>query len=449
LFERTFDEYGPDNWVAVPNVDDFEVASDIESDDKAEAIVKGKKWGNFFQKSDNYPRWNSEYEKLNDIKTSFPWDPYDTVDKDNYNRVIRSSGDAETGRSESFRRFLENDYIDMQRDRGDIINLEEIDNNLLVHMERSLVQTRGQERLKTTEGENAFIGSGNIFSVEPEEMFSTDLGFGGLQFNKSQIKCEDGYFWADDNAKAIYHLSASGGIKELTSGQFGLKKFFDSIMQNRPGNENVRFGYDSINRRVMVTFIDAFETLSYYPRGGFWGSRHSFQPDRYVDSLDDLITFKTGSLYIHDDSTETIYGSDRVFRIEFAVPHGINHKVNSAWFNADEIDRTGTIDEVTNEIPFEWIRIKNDTQNTDRIDLTPYDNGNPTDITSRGNCRRVQGVWRINHLRVTDNDIQGLPSWAKEKKLEDDYHIVDFKFERSDRDLKLKAAGLNTEQTIR
>ncbi|WP_292487540.1 hypothetical protein, partial [Methanohalobium sp.] len=431
------------DWRVIPNIKDLEPSTneyDTSNSPPNKQILIARGWSRFFIESDNYPEWNEEYASINDTKPNFAWDPYDITNTDNYNRIIRSSGDTKSGRSESFRRFLEEDFIDVDENRGEVVNLTEFNDNLLIHMERTLIQTRGRERLQTSEGTSAFIGTGDIFEVAPKEFSATELGFGGLDSFKAQVKSETGYFWVDKDARSIYHLS-SQGLKELTTEQFGLSAYFDNLLRNQ---SSINVGYDANEGRSMFTIGD--DTISYYPDRGVWASFHEYTPSVYVDYLDTLAYIGTNNSTLFFRDVDATF-NDLIFT--FAVPHGVAHKANAVWFNADRFDSSGNI---TQNIPFTHLEVENENQTTSRIALEDYDDSNtPTDITNVGNLRRVQGVWRFNVIRETDSSLSYLPGWAQEKRLEDDYHLVTLETDQTeigtDFEVELSAAGLMSEQT--
>lgn len=430
-YEKIYPQNGITESVVWPEISSLQTNIDNAEED---ARIQMKKWCQYFKNSDNYPKWNESYEESADIKSSFPWNPNEIIKTNNFNRIVRSSGDEESGRSQSFRRFRENDFDDVKRNRGEIINIEELDNNLIIHLEKSLIQTRGRERMRTEEGQDVFIGSGDIFKVDPDEIMSTNVGFGGLQNITSSIKTESGYFWIDLESQSVYNISKASGIKDLSSDNFGLNSYFKSNLSGSGAHE---LGYDPELDRLLLTNNIVSYTLSFYPSLGAWVSFHQFKPDKYIPSREQLYTYANENVYEHNEFLDQIYDNDKQLNLQFAVPHGINNKVNFAWFNADE--------EGTNNIPFDWIRINNEDQDTGQITLTPY-SSDPTDITSRGNCRKHQGVWKVNNIRVTDGS-GNLPNWAYERKLEDDYHIVELNAQ--DKEIRVRAAGLDTERSIR
>lgn len=440
-------------WRTVPHANDLEPSTneyDKSNSPPAKQIIIARLWAEYFNRSDNYPQWNEEYADLNTVKTAFPWDPSDIEQNQHYNRIIRSSGNPDSGTSKSFRRFRSEDFLDVKENRGEILNLTEYRDNLIIHLERSLIQTRGKERIKTTGGQEAFIGSGDIFNITPSELNVTELGFAGLHSFSAQNKSESGYFFVDKDANSIYWLSESQGFKELTTEQFGLSEFFDEKLRNTDINPIV--GYDADSGRVMFTLRDISNstntsTLSFYPSRPAWGSRHSYHPDYYIDALDTLSTIKDDTLYLHKEGVNSgIYGVDRVFQFKYAVPHGFNNKVDHVWVNADHIDLTSGV--ITEHLPIDTMEVENSTQTTGNMILNDYDSGTPTDITDRGNIRKTQGVWRVHDIRETGGGPSYLPSWAQDPRLEDDHHIVTIEKAASDDSIILRAAGLQSEQTI-
>jgi len=398
-------------WVARPDtteVPDYESLSDEE-----EARGETLWYIDFFQNSDNYPKWNQQYSSLQDVKQSFPWSPFDIDKINNFNRVIRSAGDDEDGRSQSFRLFRPNDYLDLSRNRGDITSLDVFKNNLIIHMDRALIQTRGREELQTRDL-NVFVGSGNIFEVKPDELLSTKVGFAGLQNIHSKLICEKGYFWVDQEADRIFWLSQNG-LQELTSGKFGLSNYFNDNMPS--SSDEIRIGYDPDNRRVIFSWSD--NTVSFYPELGAWGSFHTWSPDQFIKNLKSLYTIKNLDYYLHTDSQNTIYGSSFPFEIEFVVPTGIKSDINSVYYNTD-------INESGSTVSFDEVEISNEDQTTGS--LTPAYNINFGDSqyinqTSQKQVRKRHDAYWLNSIRENVT-VGSLPSWAQTRKLQDKFHRI-------------------------
>lgn len=405
------------DWVARPDVSEIPAFDTFYSDEDEIARATSQWWTNFFKESDNYPEWNSQYSSLQDVKTSFPWSPFNITNNDNYNRVIRSAGD-EDGRSQSFRSFRENDYIDLPRNRGDIVSLDVLDNNLIVHLERAIIQTRGREELKTRDFE-VFLGSGNIFEVKPNELLSTEVGFGGLQNINDKTNCEDGYFWIDKEAGGIYRLSPQG-LEDLSSQQYGLNNWIDD---NLSTNNDISVGYDSHNSRVMFNSNDW--NITFYPDQGIWGSYHTYYPDQFIRTLNDLYTIKNNNIHYHSDEYDTIYdNSSFPFEIEYAIPHGAEGKVTSLYYDTE-------IDETNNTVSFDEVEISNNNQTTGNVSpvySVTFADDTYLNNSSSSQVRKRQGFYWLNKLR--EENLQGssnLPDWARKKKLEDTYHIVRLK----------------------
>lgn len=422
------------NWVNRPYPPSSPVeAGEVERGTSPYQFTKW--WHEQFNNWDNYYNWNNQYSNVQDIKTSFPWNPNENIDLNNFNRVIRSASDSEDGRSESFRQFRENDFLDLPRNRGDITNLENLENTLMIHMDRALTYTRGREELRTQDFE-VFLGSGDIFGVKPNEVLITDSGYAGLQNPLASINCKYGYFFVDQEDKRIIWFGQQG-LRDLTTKQFGLHNYFREEFDFT----NTIVGYDSNRERVIISSDN--DTIVFNPDLQIWSTELSYSPDYMIRTLNNFYTQKNNIIYKHKEGESTIYGSPISFNIKYSIPHGFNAKLNHLWFNADYINSSGSI---TEDIPFNTISIENSHQNTGNINLTDYSTIDPT---RQGNTRKSQGLWRVNNIRVSENN-PNLPSWANERRLEDDYHIVTLSFINTNGgSIQLKGSSLEVNQTIK
>ena len=75
--------------------------------------------------------------------------------------------------------FLALDYKDIPRNRGEITKLFTLGSILYLHTERSLFVTRGRQQLGLSDNTQAFVGSGDIFEQNPDELIPTTEGYAG------------------------------------------------------------------------------------------------------------------------------------------------------------------------------------------------------------------------------------------------------------------------------
>ena len=264
-------------------------------------------------------------KKLDDI-TSFP------------TRTIRSSVD-EGVISDRYRNYLALEFKDVPKNRGDIWDIFTLGSVLYIHTEKSLFATKGKENLQLGGATQAFIGSGDIFAQDPDELIPTAEGYGGTDAQFSSITTRFGHFYINRKARKVFMYSSQ--IEELSA--LGMEKWFNENIPYRLEDFGIDLDQDSLTavdaptdlfgftaaydpkyKRIILTkrervpnqtFIDLFNsggivesvnrffiantlitvsltndtyfedggwTLSYYPETKVWGSRHSYIPRLYA-----------------------------------------------------------------------------------------------------------------------------------------------------------------------
>jgi len=191
-------------------------------------------------------RYNEDYSKLNTIKTAIPL-PTRMVSPDNFpTRIHRSVKADASSITDNFRIFLANQYRDLPKNKGELNNMAAVNNLLFFHMQDTLFKTAGKQKMEMKDGSEAFIGSGDIFEQEPEEVLQTYYGYGGNLSKFSSLTTRYGYFFLDYSARKVFLLAE--GLLELSA--IGLEKwFFENIpfkFEGYPGwqlNGNTFVGY--------------------------------------------------------------------------------------------------------------------------------------------------------------------------------------------------------------
>ena len=423
---------------------------------------------------DNFIGYSEDYSALARVKPTFPARKIRSQVIEHPTRVMRSQEETPDDVVDNYRIFLAEDYMDFPANRGEIIKLPKLNNVLGIHTKYSLFRTRGREQLSTSDV-RAFIGSGDIFAVKPEELHNLDLGYGGLQQPNAAYSAEFGYLFADQRARRIYLLQEQ--LNDISSK--GLSNwFFENLKYeledygfdpSRPimPYMNILVTYDSKYRRFFITkreltptssFIFQFEddtitydednniflvngeplqfepnayfednswTISYVPEFEAWESWHDFHPD-IVSRLDeDFVSVKDSSLYLHNDKDNigVFYGS--TFPMIYEI---VDNREPHLSKRASNIVLTTVVkDENEQEIINETIdkfRIYNDYQDSGEIQVEYLDN-----------ARRTKRDWHFNKFRdildATGNVDNNLP-YYKRKRLEDKYHTVRFIYDNSD-----------------
>ena len=121
-------------------------------------------------------------------------------------RIQRSAKDDNAGLIDNYRIFKAFQIKDLPRNRGSLWKLATISNLLYMHMEDSLFRTKGKQAIKLSDGSESFVGSGDIFQQEPDEIVQTKFGYGGTQSQWVCMVTKHGYFTMDYRNRKVFML---------------------------------------------------------------------------------------------------------------------------------------------------------------------------------------------------------------------------------------------------
>ena len=272
--------------------------------------------GNQIDFFDNYYGYNIDYRAAQDIKTAIPYEKNQRFEATKFpTRVIRSQEADPSSSSDFFRTFLENDFKDFGYNRGDLVKINKYANNLLLHMERAIMITRGREELSTGDF-RAFLGAGNIFAVEPNELLMSEDGTGGLQNKHHSLLTEEGYFFVDQEEGSVYSLNASGlaNISDI-----GMRNEFEKILPWDLKTYSDAFNPYVLDKRYFTI------TLGYdKEHSRIFFSKKELTPTQYFINLYNAgsIEFSENS-FVHKDAT--VYDSGGNPSIEdITIPYTAN-----------------------------------------------------------------------------------------------------------------------------
>lgn len=340
---------------------------------------------------DNPTDYNSEFSELQDWKVSFPYDGTEPDPIFHPTRVVRSqSSDGTT--KDHFRRFLVDDYKDFPRQRGVLVHLANMGSVIIAHMTRGLYRTRGKEELSFSDV-RAFVGSGDIFSVEPIEIGSTEIGLGGLQDQRAAIVTTTGYYWIDRLAKRVYAI-ADSGLKDITGGlTYWMQNNLDSM-------GTLHLNEDMAENRVLITgYGSSLETtLSMDQATNTWTSFHSYVPQWYFTTPNRCYSIAASGIHRHHvGDYGSFYGVEYDSYIDFIDndPPGKMKQVAYMVFDT-VIDDNGVEQK---DITFSNYRVTNSYQDTGTVVIDT----SVSFSSSTGNARRHRGFWRLNVNRDTLN----------------------------------------------
>ena len=171
--------------------------------------------------SDNL-KYNDNYSELNDIRPAFPL-PLRESKQDNFpTRAHRSAKHDTTNLIDNYRIFLANQFKDLPKNRGELWKLSSFNNLIYFHMQESLFAAQGKQTMQMQDGSEAFVGSGDIFQQEPEEVIQTAGGFGGTQSQWAALVTRNGYFFVDISTRKVFMMAD----KLMNISDLGLKAWF-------------------------------------------------------------------------------------------------------------------------------------------------------------------------------------------------------------------------------
>ena len=318
-------------------------------------------------------RYNKDYSLgVADIKPAIPYplresDP--TVFK---TRVQRSAKADNTSLIDNYRVHLALQFKDLPRNRGDLTKLATLNNLLYLHTEDSLFRTKGKDTLQLSDGSEAFVGGGDIFAQEPDEVIQTRYGYGGTQSQWVSIVTKHGYFSLDYRNRRVflfkdqlYDISKQGleswfqdnipfALEPygLASEEFdnpvegiGFHSMYDErydrfILTKRDLKPTKSFTtkfnralgdkieWDDLKKQFVLTVDDngtaivtilSFDDEEYFERTGWtvsydvelnvWVSFHDYVPYKYTRSKDVLASFEDGNKNIWVHDDESNRGS--------------------------------------------------------------------------------------------------------------------------------------------
>lgn len=459
---------------------------------------------------DNFYGYDISYHKQGDTKTAIPNPKYINEYYDFPTRIIRSQEQDFTS-LDRFRTFLDSDYLDLPKNRGEITNLAILDNILIIHMERALYRTKGREQLVTGDF-RAFLGSGNIFEIKPDELRTTTHGFAGTSSPKGTVEFEGGYFFINDEAKKIYLMT--DGVADLT--EIGMRGFFrenltwfldDVIDKKHIPFIGLSADYDSEYNRILFTkvdysptqellddmanaeeysvnpppgaykyvtfnyetgkfrqhnhqydfdieynsptyFVDKSFTISYLPEIQAWISFHSYMPLFYFSNSTELFSMDGNSIYKHNNKEE--YALYCTYYNEEQHPFHFQFVENPS---PEETKQLVNIEFQLNSGRGSFNRYANFNRFRVRND---YQDSGDIDIRyftlSGGNARSIGDTWRINKFRdiMFEGALKTDLVWHKQKRFTGKYALIDLYYDTvDDDDITLISATANFKESIR
>lgn len=219
--------------------------------------------------------YNKDFSKLNNenVYISLPHTfnfCSDCINK-NVNRIYYSERSNTEELADFYRVFLTNNYKDLAGETGQIVDITEYNNSILIDTEESrFLQRYGSQQLQTDES-NISIGTGDFFGLDADRVAYSDIGFFGNQSRFANIKSEYGIFTVDSRGGRVFlnsqlspePISAIGMNSWFRDNlPLNFKSQIEFLIQNNNLNVNFNlFDYDTPQNVLFpIGFIAALDT---------------------------------------------------------------------------------------------------------------------------------------------------------------------------------------------
>ena len=190
---------------------------------------------------------------------------------------------------------------------GALKGIVEIDDyNLFIAFENAAYVTQYEDTITTDSGNQLYLGSQNAFQRRLKKLATECSGYGGTCSPKSISQSRYGTLWVDDIRKKV--LFYNGGFQDITGRMQG---WFRRYMSKG----NIITGFDPCTKNYYITDTENKWTLSLKPEANFeWISHHSFVPDCYFCTQENLLSESNGVLWTHNNGEYgTTYGEKTPF----------------------------------------------------------------------------------------------------------------------------------------
>lgn len=354
----------------------------------------------------------------------------DLVSIDRFDKTIRRSNiiQDET-RINGWRTFAVEGYKNITENKGKITNLVGIGTVLLAHTEHSLFMFDVDNTLKTQDKDIQLLQP-DTFDVNYKEVFTSDLGFGGLQDDKAFVVDQFGYIFYNNDFNRFYRFD---------NGQ--LAYIDDDIIEwlriAKP--YNVRFANDKFNNRILIRCNYKVSgqvkhiTISYNYNTKSFISTHTYDFNEAYNTKSELYFINNE----HDDTY--IYKFNRIgyYCYMSKISIIINEKFDIVKFleyityKLSKYNTSKVIDYISSPvkesiIPYsgDFIKVYNDLSDTGNLNILV---NSETDKNTFGNYKKPYwelGNWNFSYLRnIKDTNKAPLAS-----RIFGNYFIIEFTF---------------------
>lgn len=376
-----------------------------------------------------------EYQSTFKDYTRRTYNEYNPNNLTIFNNTVRASNVDVDETYRNIYRFEPTDYYNVPTNRGSIVYMFAILNNIYIHTEHSLFKFTTNTKLNTNEGE-ASLTEATPFDAGIQEVFDSQYGYGGLQKREHSLITYNAYIFYDKLVNTIYAYDTHN----LTPISNPIKKVLeyinptDVIFASDTNNDRFYINIKNEETNVCLTFntvIGSFISIHDLDFNESFNTRSHPYFIKYDDTHDIVASlnendnttnyydFKTLSALrcndvdnINTNNTKVGNCIDVVCNVEYEKIKVLNYinwicKAVSSYNNTTDFNLA---EEIGEKYSGYLLRIYTDQTHTPLISLTNGNNepliANNEEIKAskswqypRFNC----GVWSLNYFRDIKN----------------------------------------------
>lgn len=347
------------------------------------------------------------------------------------NRIIQSNVINSESPINNWRKFNVTEYKDINDNKGKITNLVGIGDLFIVHTEHSMFILDVNNYLiavnKTVKTEDK-----ELLEINHKEVFTSQVGFGGLQDPNAWIVGAFGYIWYNNDTNRFMRYDNS-------KFDFIDKSIVNWLLKTKP--TNVRFADDKINNRIIISF-DVNNTracISYNYNINAFVSIHGDDNNKiYFDesynTKNSLYLLKDNDLHNITDDISNSCKISVIVNTEYDIIKYLEF-ISYKLFTIDDdisvnIYDYSPVEGKSHVYSGDYLTIYNDLVNTGQLDIfNDEDNKFNTSLNSDWEKPYFHlGNWNINKLYDKQNTDDTYGFIDDRSRLYGNYFIIEFEF---------------------
>ena len=232
---------------------------------------------------------------------------YDDTTRVDFNNTIRVSTvlSDETFNNSVFK-FISSDYYNVPTDRGIIVKLFSIGNNIFVHTKGSLYKFDANQTLVSND-KDIKLKESDPFTNGITQICDSQYGYAGIDDKHSGCVTFDTYIFYDKQSNHLFGYSGQSQLGQIDADIFKIIKYYKPI--------GCRMIHDDKNTRILINFIitdDKEITISFNYKTKHFISLHDITLRKAFNSRDICYSYNGNFCTLFNEAdtinTNTLYG---------------------------------------------------------------------------------------------------------------------------------------------